>query len=170
MKETNKTYWYNVNPELLEEEKAAMAKCFPGFELGKLDDGRLYWMGALTPGVYEAKIGHKKSYYVMAIYHNNHPFFTMGPSVCVYPIEPDEQELITVLGSNVLHFLSDSNGMCHLYPLNDDLDNFLNAIKGRTDKFSAVIALQWAYNWFSRYESLLIHKDSLAHFTPRWML
>lgn len=76
--------WYESNPTLLEAEKAAMAKCFPNFELGKLDDGRLYWMGELAPGVYETKFGRKKSYYVMAVYQNNHPNQQMGSSVYVY--------------------------------------------------------------------------------------
>ena len=52
--------WYESNPILLEAEKAAMVKCFPNFKLGKLDDGRLYWEGELTPGVYETKFGRKK--------------------------------------------------------------------------------------------------------------
>ena len=44
--------WYENDPALLEAEKAAMHKCFPGFTLDKLDDGRLYWIGKLTPGIY----------------------------------------------------------------------------------------------------------------------
>ena len=41
--------WYESNPSLLEAEKMAMHKFFPNFTLDKLEDGRLYWIGELTP-------------------------------------------------------------------------------------------------------------------------
>ena len=44
--------WYERDPELLQMEKMAMQMAFPNFKLDKLDDGRLYWVGDLTPGVY----------------------------------------------------------------------------------------------------------------------
>ena len=106
--------WYELDPELLEMEKAAMARAFNGFELGKLDDGRLYWVGDVTPGIYESKFGirNRKTYTLMAVYQNYFPMFTMGYSVYVYPIMPDACELIDFWGFR-LHFLRDSN--CELH-------------------------------------------------------
>ena len=34
--------WYEKDPALLEAEKAAMHRCFPGFTLEKADDGRFF--------------------------------------------------------------------------------------------------------------------------------
>lgn len=170
MNEINKTCWYNVNPELLEEEKAAMAKCFPGFELGKLDDGRLYWMGELAPGVYETKFGRKKSYTVMAVYQNNHPMQQMGSSVFVYPVLPNADELVRDLGSQ-LHFLMDSEGNHYFYPLKEDLIQLTESIKqGYEIKHSSVMALEQAYNWLALYETFLIDRNKLILFTPSFFL
>lgn len=39
--------WYELDPSLLAAEKAAMQKAFPHFQLDKLDDGHLCWIGKL---------------------------------------------------------------------------------------------------------------------------
>jgi len=100
---------------------------FNGFTLGKLDDGRLYWIGDVTPGVYETKFGvqNRKTYTLLAVYQNNFPMFTMGYSIYVYPLNPDASELIDLWGFR-LHFLSDSDSNlhfdfsydCHQWPTN----------------------------------------------------
>lgn len=161
--------WYETNPTLLQAEKDAMAECFPGFELGKLDDGRLYWMGELVPGIYEAKFGRKKSYYVMAVYQNNHPQQVMGSSVHVYPVNPDEVDLIRLirlLGAR-LNFLRDSAGGLYFYPLKEDLSKLSESAKKENDiSRSAVIALRMAFNWLVKYESILIDSDKIIQIQP----
>ena len=102
--------WYESNPTLLEAEKAAMTKYFPNFKLGKLDDGRLYWMGELAPGVYETKFGRKKSYYVKAVYQNNHPNQQIEPSIFVYIIYPEVHDLERDLGGSIPFVMKDSYG------------------------------------------------------------
>ena len=112
--------WYEENPKLLEEEKEAMTKFFPNFKLEKLDDGRLFWYSELCPGIYETKFGVKKNYTVMATYNNNHPKQVMGPSVRIYPILPDVDELFQEIGFR-FNVLMDSCGCKYLCSLEGDL-------------------------------------------------
>ena len=141
--------WYESNPTLLEAEKAAMLKCFPNFELGKLDDGRLYWTGELAPGVYETKFGRKKSYYVMAVYQNNHPNQQMGSSVYVYLVAPDLYELEKELGRGVPHVLKDSAN--EIYICTCEADN----IQTGPTVTTAASVLLWAVKWLLAYELVL---------------
>lgn len=141
--------WYESNPILLEAEKAAMVKCFPNFKLGKLDDGRLYWEGELAPGVYETKFGRKKSYYVMAVYQNNHPNQQMGSSVYVYLVNPDVDELEKELRRGVPHVLKDSAD--EIYICTCEADN----IQTGSTVTTAASVLLWAVKWLLAYELVL---------------
>lgn len=141
--------WYESNPTLLEAEKAAMAKCFPGFELGKLDDGRLYWMGELAPGVYETKFGRKKSYYVMAVYQNNHPNQQMGSSVYVYLIQPDVDDIVSECGFFPHHLLRDTVGGVYLCTTEAGFVQTGNTVT------TAASVLAWAVKWLLAYELVL---------------
>ena len=95
-----------------------MTRAFKDFELGKLDDGRLYWIGTVTPGIYETKFGESRSYTLMAVYQQNHPHAQMGSSVYVYPLLPDAEELMEELykktGSYPSHILRDANNQRYL--------------------------------------------------------
>ena len=64
--------WYEINPELLEMEKIAMAKTFPHFTLDKLDDGRLYWIGEISPIVTIPNVPIRK-YTIMVLYPKEYP-------------------------------------------------------------------------------------------------
>lgn len=141
--------WYETNPTLLQAEKAAMAKCFPGFELGKLDDGRLYWEGELAPGVYETKFGRKRSYYVMAVYQNNHPNQQMGSSVYVYLVNPDYQDILKEYGSHPHHLLRDSAGEVYLCTTEAGFVQTGNTVT------TAASVLAWAVKWLLAYELVL---------------
>ncbi len=141
--------WYEKDPALLEAEKAAMHKCFPGFSLDKLDDGRLYWIGELTPGIYETKFHRKQSYIVMAVYNNNHPQQIMGSSVRIYPILPDVDDLIQMCGFRPYHLLRDSSD--NLYLCTNEAENVST---GKTTT-SAASVLAWAVKWLSCFELVL---------------
>lgn len=141
--------WYENNPVLLEAEKTAMAKYFPEFELGMLDDGRLYWAGELSPGVYETKFGRKKSYYVMAVYQNNHPEATMGSSVYVYLVQPDVNDIIHECGFRPYHLLSDSAGECYLCTTEAGF------VQTGSTVTTAASVLAWAVKWLLAYELVL---------------
>ena len=141
--------WYESNPTLLEAEKAAMLKCFPNFELGKLDDGRLYWTGELAPGVYETKFGRKKSYYVMAVYQNNHPNQQMGSSVYVYLVAPDVKDIIQECGFRPSHLLQDSVGEVYLCTTEAGFVQTGNTVT------TAATVLAWAVKWLLAYELVL---------------
>lgn len=141
--------WYERDPELLEAEKAAMNRAFPNFTLDKLDDGRLYWIGTVCPGIYESKYGRRKEYALMAVYQNNHPEQVMGSSVRVYPIEPDVDELIQECGFRPYHLLTDSNGDKYLCTAQAE-----DVKTGRTST-SAASVLAWAVKWLMAYELVL---------------
>lgn len=141
--------WYESNPSLLEGEKMAMRKFFPNFTLDKLDDGRLYWMGELNPGIYETKFGVRKTYTVMAVYNNNHPEQVMGSSVRIYPVLPDVDDIINECGFRPYHLLRDSSG--NLYLCTNEAGN----VKTGSTTTSAASVLAWAVKWLSCYELVL---------------
>lgn len=143
--------WYEKDPVLLEAEQVAMSKAFNGFELGKLDDGRLYWIGDVTPGVYETKFGrsNRKTYTLMAVYQNNHPEQRMGSSVFVYPLVPDVQDLIDFCGFHPSHLLTDSAGQKYLCTAEAD-----NIKTGNTTTTAASV-IAWAVKWLTAYELVL---------------
>lgn len=145
--------WYENDPELLEMEIAAMAQSFNGFELGKLDDGRLYWMGTVSPGVYETKFGTKREYTLMAVYQQNHPQQRMGSSVYVYPLLPDAEELMEELyqktGSYPSHILRDSDNQRYLCTAES------SDVKTGTTVTTAASVIGWAVKWLLAFELVL---------------
>lgn len=141
--------WYERDPELLEMEKIAMARAFPHFKLDKLDDGRLYWIGELTPGIYETKFNERLTYTVMAVYNNNHPQQVMGSSVRVYPVLPDVDDLINKCGFRPYHLLRDSNENLYL------CTNEAGDIQVGNTSTSAASVLAWAVRWLMSYELVL---------------
>jgi len=129
-------YWYERDKQLLELEKAAMRSSFPHFELGKLDDGRLYWTGQLKP------MGDNDiTWTLMAIYDHDHPNnSTYGGSIKVYSIDPDLDELYRELGT-LPHVIFDSNRniyMCTARKEDFQAGNVVTSASG---------ALRWALKW-----------------------
>ena len=141
--------WYEKDPGLLEMEKIAMKRAFPNFELEKLDDGRLAWVGKLNIGVYESKFHEPMEYHVMALYQYNHPNQQMGSSVRIYPVFPDVSELITKCGFRPYHLLRDNNDELYL------CTNEAKDVKVGQDVTSAASVLGWACKWFLSYELVL---------------
>jgi hypothetical protein len=137
--------WYEKDPGLLAAEKTAMAHAFPNFTLEKLDDGRLAWTGALSLGV----IG-DNSWYIMAVYNNNHPQQIMGSSVRVYLVEPDIYDLLNDLGGwQPHHLLRDSNNQ--LYLCTAEATN----VKTGKEVTSAASVIAWAVKWLLAFELVL---------------
>lgn len=141
--------WYEKDPTLLEMEKIVMKRAFPNFELEKLDDGRLAWVGKLNIGVYESKFHEPMEYHVMALYQYNHPNQQMGSSVRVYPVFPDVNELIVKCGFRPYHLLRDNNDELYL------CTNEAKDVKVGQDVTSAASVLGWACKWFLSYELVL---------------
>jgi hypothetical protein len=136
--------WYEKDPSLLVAEKAAMQHAFPHFQFEKLDDGRLAWTGALNVGI----LG-DNSWYIMAVYNNNHPQQVMGSSVRVYLVEPDINELINGLGWSPTHLLRDSNNQ--VYVCTAEAGN----IKTGKEVTSAASVIAWAVKWLMAFELVL---------------
>lgn len=135
--------WYERDPSLLDDEIAGMQQAFPDFELERLDDGRLAWIGNLNVGV----IG-KNVWSVMAVYNNNHPYAQMGSSVRVYLIEPSIEELIDDLGWTPTHLLRSEAGPYLCTAQAED-------IRVGSVVTSAASVLAWAVKWLMAFELVL---------------
>ena len=138
-------YWYEKNPTLYEAEKQAMSEFFPRFQLDKLDDGRICWIGTLNPRGSQGGV-----WTVMAIYDHNHPHNnTYGGSVRVYSIKPDLEELHREAGG-LPHILTDSNGDYYMCTARKE-----DVRDGRTATTSASSALGNAAKWIWAVEGWL---------------
>jgi hypothetical protein len=149
--------WYETNPDLLDAEVLAMNKCFPNFELQKLDDGKLAWIGTINTGIYESKFGIKREYNLMAVYQPNHPNVMMGSSVYVYPILPDADEMREEFNKkfgdpHIHHLLRDSNNN-----LNYLCTTEAQYVHDGSDSITTTAAsvLGWAVKWLMSYELVL---------------
>ena len=151
--------WYERDPSLLAAEKAAMHKAFPYFQLDRLDDGRLCWIGELGLGI----MGDNK-WTVMAVYNNNHPQQVMGSSVRVYLVEPDIEELIEGLGVRPYHLLRDDNNQYYLCTAQAD------DIKTGEEVTSAASVIAWAVKWLSAFELTLTGDLSWTQFNTHGVI
>ena len=144
--------WYTKNPKLLDAEKQAMQKYFPQFELQKLPDKRLCWVGSVNPrgdagGVWT----------LMVIYDNDHPSTRAvnGNSIRVYSIKPDLDELYKAVG-RLPHVWYDSQGsyfMCT--SRKEDVTTDYSENRGTGHVTSAVKSLGWAIKWIWLVEGWL---------------
>ena len=132
-------YWYNRDPVLLNAEKRAMQEHFPQFQLDKLEDGRLCWVGTIKP------CGEKDIHWtLMAVYDHDHPNNnSFGGSVKIYSISPDLNELQQQVGGRGLpHVLRDSaNSLYMCTARKEDVDS------GERIVTSALASLLWAVKW-----------------------
>jgi hypothetical protein len=139
-------YWYENNTALLTEEKRAMSKFFPQFELAKLTDGRLYWHGYVDPGLYPDST----AWYLQAIYDHNHPHNkSYGGSVKVYSIQPDLDVMVRQAKIPIPHLLRDHDGHVYLCTARPE------DIKAGNIATSAASSLAWAMKWISSFELYL---------------
>src|SRR5262249_14322430 len=106
-------FWYENDPELYRLEGLAMTRRespFRHFQLRKETDGRLSWLGTVSPGLLK---GGKRTYVLHAVYDHNHPHnSSFGGSVKVYVLDPDMDELSQRL--KIPHLLRDSAGSVYL--------------------------------------------------------
>jgi hypothetical protein len=137
-------YWYENDIELLNGEKIAMSKHFPQFQLGKLDDGKLYWFGSLSPGLFKRH----KPWFVWAVYQHNHPNnSSYGGSVRVYSLDPDLEEFRRQ-NNNIFipHTLSDDAGHIYLCTANPE------DVQAGSVVTTAASSLAWAVKWIAAFE------------------
>ena len=136
-------YWYENDPDLYREEVAAMNRQFPQFELKKISDGRLCWIGTVKP----TSVRENASWMLMLVYDHNHPSNNnWGGSVRVYVIDPDLDELNRKLGG-IPHLLRDPSGNIHLCTARKE-----DVKTGRNLSTSAVASLAWAIKWICVFE------------------
>jgi hypothetical protein len=147
-------YWYQSDPELYQGEVAAMNRFFPGFKLQRESDGRLSWLGFVTPGMLGDA---KRSYYLQAVYEHSHPSNdSFGGSIKVYSIDPDLNEIAE--RGPIPHTLCDSAGQIYICTARPEDFN-----AGRTVT-SAASAIAWAVKWISTFELWLDGEISTASF------
>ena len=136
-------YWYENDPDLYREEVKAMNQQFPQFELRKLSDGRLCWIGTVKP----TSVRKNASWMLQLVYDHNHPSNNnYGGSVRVYVIDPDLEELKRKLGG-IPHLLRDPSGNIHLCTARRE-----DVKTGRNLSTSAVASLAWAIKWICVFE------------------
>lgn len=149
-------YWYERNANLLAGEKEAMRRYFPQFQMEKLVDGRLSWIGVLAP----TNVRPGAQWYLQAVYENNHPNnSTYGGSIKVYSIEPDLEEVMGQIGQ-IPHVLRDSRK--HLYLCTSRPEDFRASAEVST---TAASALAWAAKWIAAFELWIAGDISTAEFS-----
>jgi len=146
--------WYERDPMLLEAEKAAMNRDFPQFQLIKLNDGRLAWVGDVRLNV----MGNNK-WRLMAVYQANHPVQQMGSSVYVYLVEPRIEDMIEQLGWRPHHLLRDSENRNYLCTTEA---GYVKASK--TQSTSANTVMRWAIKWLLCFELVLTGDMTMEEF------
>ncbi|MCF8228709.1 MAG: hypothetical protein K9G58_11760 [Bacteroidales bacterium] len=147
--------WYENDPELLKEEKNAMERFFPHFQLEKLDDGRLFWHG----GVKTKVLNPDREWYLQVIYQNNHPDNTSyGGSIRIYSIDPDLEAMAKEIGG-IPHMLVDENK--HLYICTARQQDFHASPQ---ESSSAASAIAWAVKWITVFELWLDGKVTTEEF------
>lgn len=135
-------YWYENDRGLYDAEVNAMRRFFPKFKLNKESDGRLSWIGPVTPGLLDKQ---PRTYTLQAVYDHNHPSnSTYGGSIKVYSVDPDLAELAA--GDTIPHTLRDSEG--ELYICTARMED---VHVGKTVT-TAASALSWAVKWLSVFE------------------
>lgn len=141
-------YWYENDPELYQLEVQAMTRRespFRTFQLRKETDGRLSWLGQVSPGLLK---GGKRTYTLHAVYDHNHPHnSSFGGSVKVYVLDPDLDDLSQRL--KIPHLLRDSTGSVYLCTARHE------DFKAGKVTTSAASALAWAVKWISLFELYL---------------
>lgn len=136
-------YWYENDPELYTEEVMAMNRQFPQFELRKLSDGRLCWIGIVRP----TSVRKNASWMLQLVYDHNHPSNNnWGGSVRVYVIDPDLDKMNKQLGG-IPHLLKDPSGNIHLCTARRE-----DVRTSRNLSTSAVSSLAWAIKWITVFE------------------
>jgi hypothetical protein len=150
-------YWYENDPELYQLEVQAMTRHespFRDFKLRKESDGRLAWIGQVSPGLLK---GGKRTYTLHAVYDHNHPHnSTFGGSVKVYMLDPDLDEMSQRI--RIPHLLRDAAGSVYLCTARHE------DFKAGRVTTSAASALAWAVKWISLFELYLSDEITYEQF------
>jgi hypothetical protein len=155
-------YWYETDPDLYRAEIEAMRRYFPAFRLEKESDGRLSWVGQVTPGL----IGRRpRTYTLQAVYDHSHPSNEdWGGSVKVYSIDPDLEEVAQ--GERIPHTLHDSENELYICTARKKDFKVGTEAAGSTIT-TAAVAISWAVKWLSVFELWLndevSNEEFLAH-------
>ena len=135
-------YWYERDKELYKDECTVMQMKQPSFELHKLEDGRLCWIGKVNPRGDDGGV-----WTLQAVYDNNHPHNdSYGGSIKVYSIKPSLEDLLSELGS-LPHILTDNAGYKYICTARKD------DVKVGRVQTTAASCIGWACKWIWMVES-----------------
>lgn len=139
--------WYERDPQMLEDEKDLMQQSpFSHFELYRIEDNKLCWIGNLRPGVMK-----DVEWEVMAVYPENYPTPNMGGSVRVYLRKPTVQDVHDALGYWPHHLINDGEGGKYLCTTRKE------DLVYRADSYStAVTTLGLAAKWLTALELVMV--------------
>jgi hypothetical protein len=131
-------YWYERDPDLLNKERTIMQIYFPQFQLTKLDDGRLCWIGDLNPRGKDGGV-----WTIQAVYDHNHPHNnSYGGSIRVYSIKPALEDIMQEIEGNLPHLLKDEGGNYYMCTARmEDVDAGGNFVT------TAAKSIGWAAKW-----------------------
>ena len=139
-------YWHETDRDLLEGEKTAMQQFFPQFSIIHAPDGRLAWVGTVSPGLLR---GGQRSYILQAVYEHDHPNNdSYGGSIKVYSIDPELEDLAS--SGPIPHTLRDSAG--RLYICTSRIEDFHAGARAGQSVTSAASAIGWAVKWLAVFE------------------
>ncbi|MDR1925206.1 MAG: hypothetical protein LBQ66_12620 [Planctomycetaceae bacterium] len=145
--------WYEKDPQLYQDEIAAMKLKFPNFQLTKLGGGddRLAWHGTLHIGLLGS------AWKIMAVYDNDHPKKVMGTSVKTFLIDPSIDFVAEKIGQHPPHVLSSEDGYYLCIFRSED-------VRADTRVTSAAQCLATAAKWILGIELVMLGKLSLDKF------
>ena len=139
--------WYEKDLELLADERMGMHRCFPGFTEIMLEDGRMAWHGTLNLGL---PVRNQINWNLLVVYENDHPQKQMSGSVHVFPLDPDMDTIIDMLGVQPHHILYDPVLGHYLCTAREgDIDASYDIVT------TAVQTLTWAVKWLTSFELVL---------------
>ena len=147
--------WYERDPQMLDDEIDLMRQStFKNFELYKLEDGSMCWIGTVKPGFME-----DMEWELLAIYPPNYPTPVMGGTVRVYLRQPTVEDVHDALGYYPHHLINDGEGGKFLCTTRaEDLTNTAHSYS------TAVTTLALAVKWLTALELVMIGELSEADF------
>ena len=158
---SNRTQWYEENPQLQKLEIKAMENLHPDAKMGYLPNGQMYWQVRIHPVV----CGKRKDWTLLAIYDSKHPI-AGGSGIKWYPAKPNYNEMMQMVNNSnitpktIPHLLRDDDNRIYICTQGKpDLDEYYG-VKVRTAAYS----LRFAMRWITYFELGLIDQQTWSLF------
>lgn len=135
----NQVVFWEKFPNILEKEIREMANCFPDFKLEEYSDGRKYFVGTVIL---------EEEWRLKVEYDEYFPHYWLKQDLIrVYCDNPDFEQVIRN-AEGVPRILLDPDGKPYI-------STYLELVKNKRYKFSALDHLEFAIMWLTAYEQWL---------------